>query len=178
MSLSATSARSSTRLQQSITFTCNCPPLDILRRICSFLDNPKDVVHFGLANRYLRVLLTDTELWNSLLYKHFPDSYANLKSQTEGLALYKHLIKIVYHMNAGEYRIQTLWGHRGWINCMTLWDDKLVSGSKDAMIKIWDLNTGQKLRTLKGHQGWVNCTIIWDNKLISGSDDRTIKFGI
>ena len=48
-------------------FTHHSPPLDILRRICSFLEDSKDVVHFGLVNRRLTVLLLDAEVWNALL---------------------------------------------------------------------------------------------------------------
>jgi tricorn protease-like protein len=54
---------------------------------------------------------------------------------------------------------------------------KIVSGSKDNTIKIWDLGTGQCLRTLTGHTD-----IVWSvaltpdgTKIVSGSDDKTIK---
>ena len=40
--------------------------------------------------------------------------------------------------------------HLVWSLCMTP-DGRLVSGSEDEYIKIWDLNTGECQTTLKGH---------------------------
>jgi WD40 repeat protein len=60
------------------------------------------------------------------------------------------------------------------------WNDtcsKIVSGSSDKMIDIWDVTTGNLLRTLKGHTGSVT-TVAWSHdglKILSGSEDKTIK---
>ncbi|MDJ0539738.1 MAG: WD40 repeat domain-containing protein, partial [Microcystis sp. M53603_WE2] len=52
----------------------------------------------------------------------------------------------------------------------------LVSGSDDKTIKLWNVETGQKLHTLKGHDGTVySVNFSPDGKtLVSGSDDGTI----
>ena len=54
---------------------------------------------------------------------------------------------------------------------------KIISGSGDETIKIWDANTGECLKTLKGH-----LDIIWSvafspdgKRIISGSSNHTIK---
>ena len=53
----------------------------------------------------------------------------------------------------------------------------IASGSFDNTVKIWDLETGEKLHTLKGHSNTINTLSITPNekKLVSGSKDRSIK---
>src|SRR5581483_5626244 len=55
-------------------------------------------------------------------------------------------------------------------------DFKIVSGSRDKSIKIWDANSGSLLKTLNGHTNYV-CSVALssDNrKIVSSSSDRTI----
>ena len=54
---------------------------------------------------------------------------------------------------------------------------RIVSGSWDTMIRVWDLESGRELRTLVGHsQNIRSVAISPDNKLIvSGFNDKTIK---
>jgi WD40 repeat protein len=54
---------------------------------------------------------------------------------------------------------------------------KIISGSEDNTIKIWDANTGECLKTLEGHSGWVRSVAFSPDgtKIISGSFDDTIK---
>ena len=55
-------------------------------------------------------------------------------------------------------------------------DGKIVSGSADKTIKLWDLNTYQCIQTLKGHEHFVYSIIqLNDGKIASGSTDKTIK---
>src|SRR5436305_3391501 len=55
--------------------------------------------------------------------------------------------------------------------------ERLVSGSGDKTIKVWNLQTGMHERTLDGHTGAVWSVAISPDgeKLVSGSDDQTIK---
>ena len=54
---------------------------------------------------------------------------------------------------------------------------KIISGSADETIKIWDANTGECLKTLEGHLDiiWSVAFSLDGTKIISGSDDTTIK---
>jgi WD40 repeat protein len=77
--------------------------------------------------------------------------------------------------------------HTNWVRSVAFSPDnlKIVSGSDDASIKIWDAYTGQLLDTLidpslgspKSHTRWIrNVAFSPDNlKIISGSDDYNIK---
>ena len=154
-------------------------PIDIFRLIASFFDNPKDVIHLGSINLHLLThLLPSDILWDSLLDRHFPDSYAKLKlhnNSLDSLALYKGLTNIVHNMKAGKYRLQTLSGHQGAIECVKIVDDKIISGSRDNTLKIWDLQTGKELQTLTGHTDAIFTVTVCDGKIISGSENGTLK---
>ena len=54
---------------------------------------------------------------------------------------------------------------------------KIISGSDDKTIKIWDANTGECLKTLEGHSSNVQSVAYSPDgtKIISGSQDTTIK---
>ena len=54
---------------------------------------------------------------------------------------------------------------------------RIVSGSFDNTLKVWDAQTGQETLTLKGHSDTVwSVSFSPDGKwIVSGSDDKTIK---
>lgn len=54
---------------------------------------------------------------------------------------------------------------------------RIVSGSEDRTVKVWNAITGEETSTFKGHIGPVNSvTFSADGKrIVSGSDDRTVK---
>ena len=54
----------------------------------------------------------------------------------------------------GTNCLTTLKGHQGWVNVLKpIKEDKLLSGSYDKTIKIWDLHAQKKLHTFRGHKG-------------------------
>lgn len=66
-------------------------------------------------------------------------------------------------------------GHTDSVMCLQFEDNILMTGSYDATIKIWDMETGEELRTLRGHTAGVRCLQFDDTKLITGSLDRSIR---
>ena len=75
--------------------------------------------------------------------------------------------------------IGTLEGHTSAVFALAISPDgtKVVSGSLDNTLKVWDLPSGRLLRTLRGHTDCVNTVIITPDgtKIISGSNDKTSK---
>ena len=75
--------------------------------------------------------------------------------------------------------LQTLEKHSSTVNSVAYSPDgtKIISGSLDNTIKIWDANTGQCLQTLEGHLDEVTSVAYSPDgtKIISGSWDETIK---
>jgi ribosome assembly protein 4 len=94
-------------------------------------------------------------------------------------------LQIVFHPQA-IFRVRavsrctaTLPGHSEAILSVHFSPDgsQLASGSGDATVRIWDLNTEMPHHTLQGHTSWVLC-VAWspDAKLIaSGGKDNLIK---
>ncbi|KAJ3124366.1 hypothetical protein HK098_001190 [Nowakowskiella sp. JEL0407] len=74
--------------------------------------------------------------------------------------------------------LTTLEGHSGYLNAVAMsLDGKLViSGSKDATIKVWSTDTGEEVSTLTGHTNVVTVfAVSSDGKFFaSGSEDRSI----
>ena len=66
-------------------------------------------------------------------------------------------------------------GHTATVFCMTIWKSKIISGSSDDTIKIWNLQ-GQCEATLQGHADIIsslNC--LSDGRIVSTADDGTLK---
>jgi len=57
-------------------------------------------------------------------------------------------------------------------------DQYVAAGSMDAVVRIWDVSTGQLVERLRGHWGGINSVAFTpDGKgLVSGSSDKTLKF--
>ena len=50
-----------------------------------------------------------------------------------------------------------------------------MSGSRDATLRVWDVNTGNCLHVLTGHMAAVRC-VCYDGKLVvSGAYDYNVK---
>ena len=71
----------------------------------------------------------------------------------------------------------TLEGHTGIVRCVIqLTDGRVVSGSYDNTLRIWDTISGSCLMTLEGHIAGIFCvTQLTDGRLVSGSGDNTIR---
>ena len=74
---------------------------------------------------------------------------------------------------------RTLRGHTGRVTSVAFSPDgkRLVSGSQDNTVKVWDAQTGQETLTLKGHTGAVRSVAFSPDgkRLVSGSQDGTVK---
>ena len=70
-------------------------------------------------------------------------------------------------------------GHENYVNSVAFSSDgsKIVSGSKDKTIRIWDVQFGSELTVLKGHEDNVRSAVITPDgsKVVSGSWDNTIR---
>jgi WD40 repeat protein len=70
-------------------------------------------------------------------------------------------------------------GHSNSVNAVAVTADgkRVISGSSDNTLKVWDLRTGKEEFTLKGHSDWVNAVAVTADgkRAISGSSDNTLK---
>ena len=72
--------------------------------------------------------------------------------------------------------ILTLEGHRGNVNSVVFSRDgkRIVSGSDDMTLKVWDATTGQEILTVEGHtNGFGSVVLSPDGKrIVSGCRER------
>ena len=89
--------------------------------------------------------------------------------------VYKDRFKVGSNWKHGRYSAQIFKGHSNGVMCLQFDEHILATGSYDATIKIWDIETGEEIRTLKGHNSGIRCLQFDNNKLISGSIDKSLK---
>ena len=71
-------------------------------------------------------------------------------------------------------------GHKAAVHALAFSQDgkRLLSGSHDNTVIVWDAETSAMIKTLRGHDGWVQaCSLTADSSLaVSGSHDGRVKF--
>ncbi|KAG7507871.1 CMT1A duplicated region transcript 1 protein [Solea senegalensis] len=69
-----------------------------------------------------------------------------------------------------------LYGHTGTVNCLDVHADRLVSGSKDCTVKVWNLETGKHLQGLNfKHPNSIQCVKINTTKVFSSCARGLVK---
>ena len=63
----------------------------------------------------------------------------------------------------------------GVVRCLVADRWRIVSASDDKTLKVWSLETGQRLVTLRQHTDGVTCVQFNDSVIVSGSYDKTVK---
>jgi WD40 repeat protein len=55
--------------------------------------------------------------------------------------------------------------------------NRIVSGSDDKSVRVWDAKTGEQLRELQGHTDSVTSVAFSPdgNRIVSGSDDKSVR---
>src|SRR6266498_4132641 len=65
------------------------------------------------------------------------------------------------------------------VTCIAFSPDsnRIVSGSDDQSVRVWDAKTGEQLRELQGHTSWVSSVAFspGGNKIVSGSGDHSVR---
>ena len=54
---------------------------------------------------------------------------------------------------------------------------RIVSGSVDRTVRVWDADSGRELACLRGHEDWVT-SVAFDaagRRIVSGSEDKTVR---
>ena len=89
--------------------------------------------------------------------------------------VYKDRFRVGTNWKYGRCSTKLFRGHTNGVMCLQFDDNILATGSYDATIKIWDIDSGKELRSLRGHESGIRALQFDDTKLISGSIDRSLK---
>ncbi|KAI7882531.1 WD40 repeat-like protein [Lichtheimia hyalospora FSU 10163] len=162
--------RSSEMMRGSISTTSRPRPLSgssvftntVIERIAANRPSPRDHIKHDESERYHYDDKTDTRFIN-------------------WRRLYRNRYLIDRRWREGKYKIRTFphdgsvcYMHLEAIYCIQFDDDKIVSGSRDRTIKLWNMRTGAHIDTLNGHQASVLCLQYDDRYMFSGSSDANI----
>ena len=96
--------------------------------------------------------------------------------------LYKKRYTLDARWTSSAPQTKYLTGHADSVYCLEFDSKRIITGSRDRSIKVWDIQTGRCLGTFRGHYGSVLCLKFekdWDIKgdgkkgfMVSGSSDR------
>ncbi|GAA5981241.1 hypothetical protein JCM10908_004035 [Rhodotorula pacifica] len=65
-------------------------------------------------------------------------------------------------------------GHEDSVYCCQFDERKIISGSRDRTIRVWDIASGETIHTMRGHEGSILCLQYDDEILVTGSSDSTV----
>jgi len=182
-------------LQDKLHMSCppNCqdfllwlPPV-LAYKILSYLD-PISLAKCSQVCRYWQTLSNAQFLWQKLSFKPMwrlshagHQRQINLILEQNNRICWKKVFaeRFRLHRNwlRGQCHVRTFEGHTQGISCIQFDDTRIVSGSHDKTIKVWNIRTNSpwSVMTLVGHSGTVRCLHLLGNRLVSGSTDSTIK---
>lgn len=88
-----------------------------------------------------------------------------------------------YRFDKAQYvgQPQILSGHTDFVLCLeTLPDGRIVSGSRDNTVRVWDPNRPKNhpkhVQILRGHNGWIlDLKVLPNESIVSGSCDGTVR---
>jgi WD40 repeat protein len=70
-------------------------------------------------------------------------------------------------------------GHSDWVTSVAFSQDgkRVVSGSDDKTVQIWNVETGEQEKKMEGHSDYVRSVAFSHDgkRVVSGSDDKTVK---
>jgi F-box and WD-40 domain protein 1/11 len=122
-------------------------------------------------------LTKQNQIWHSLLLQR--PTWTIPTTPTDQIIdyadLYRRRTALVHRWRKGQVETRYLEGHQDSVYCLQFDSDKIVSGSRDKNIKIWDARSYQCTQTLRGHTASVLCLRYNGNTLVSGSSDTTVR---
>ncbi|KAJ1505631.1 SCF ubiquitin ligase complex subunit cdc4, partial [Coelomomyces lativittatus] len=90
--------------------------------------------------------------------------------------MFQRSVELQRNWMIGRHKTISFIGHaNAVVTCLQFDDTKIVSGSDDQTICVYDIRTGKLIRTLEGHDGGVWALQYVGNTLVSGSTDRTVR---
>ena len=73
-------------------------------------------------------------------------------------------------------RLYTCCGHSGWVRRLAILDNKMVSGSLDMTVRVWDLSTGTQIRSLPTDAAVMSLSLPTQNMVLYGDKAGRVSF--
>ena len=89
--------------------------------------------------------------------------------------VYRDRFRVGNNWRNGRCEVKVFRGHSNGVTCLQIDDVMMATGSYDATIRIWNLDTGEQTRILRGHTQGIRSLQFDDKILVSGSLDGTMK---
>lgn len=154
-------------------------PLEIARRITSYIDAFSLCKASGVCKKWKSVIDADHRTWKRLILQ---DGYSLIDPLDSSLQitsfkqLYARHHTLKQNWRKGRAIEQSFRGHDKFVvTCLQFDDDKIVSGADDSHVNIYSTATGKKRMTLEGHEGGVWALQYVGNTLVTGSTDRRVR---
>jgi len=181
-------------------FLQHLPP-QVVRHIVSFLD-PSSLAAALQVSKFWHQIMSQNWIWKRLCFlpkwrlalkenrdqlerhgKVKDDDAKASKGHNEKAICWKSVFRERFKLRrswlSGKCHVRTFEGHSEGISCVQFDGTRIVSGSHDKTIRVWNIKTNSKwsVLTLTGHSGEVRCLHLepGGNRLVSGSTDTTIK---
>lgn len=166
-------------------------PRFILLKILQYVDAKTLCKCMSVCREFL-VLCNDSSLWRGLCDMPKTFRMGSKRSELEQRArftnkngsvrwkdAFRERYKLWNNWHNGRCVIRTFCGHNAGISCVQFDDQRIVSGSSDSTIRVWDINSLDLYpvgsMALTGHSDTVRCLQLNRSRLASGSNDRSIK---
>jgi WD40 repeat protein len=151
-------------------------PAEVLVGMMTFL-NPKEVARSSRVCHTLSELSSDGWIWREFAQKASP--FCNVdKYNRNWKRCYVGMFKRQLGWDsgkAGDFEVVTMRGHNDYVSCFSFYHSKIVSGSADSSLKVWNAQKNTCLATLNGHHGVVQCVQFNETRIASGATDGFVK---
>ncbi|XP_064629049.1 uncharacterized protein LOC135488385 [Lineus longissimus] len=149
-------------------------PEKIAIKILGYL-SPAELITAGRVCKRWQKLCNSNRLWKAKCEEVQLD-VPIIQSNPKWKTIFRENLYLRANWTSGKCRVVDIKGHTHSVFCVTFDYRRMVTGSLDRTIKLWDIKTGNLLQTLRGHLKGVWCLQFFtDSLLVSGSYDCTLR---
>lgn len=118
--------------------------------------SPGDIcVGASRVNRKWHTIAYDNVLWRNICIQKGIEVPVVVDFKKDARTNYMQGYRRVQNWSRGRYKATALSGHKEIVWSVLHTNDKIISGSEDMTIKVWETDSGMCLNTMRGHKNGV-----------------------